>query len=122
MSSVIATVGWNDGSLSSALFYSPFYLSIDSNGNVYFVDRGNQVIKQINFNTSSVITIAGNGNVNFLDGIGSSASFNYPTSVYVNAAGSIMYVADYGSSLIRQISCSAGMFHSFTTYYDLTCI
>ena len=62
----------------------------------------------MNFNTNKVITIAGSGDANNLDGIGSVASFNAPNSVYVNPSGSIMYVADTFNNLIRKISCSTG--------------
>ena len=103
--------GWNDGIINDALFDMPFCLSIDSIGNIYIADFANNVVRQIsqNLQSSSVTTIAGNGDINSYDGIGSAASFQGPTAVYVNPTASIMYVADYSNNLIRQISCTSGM-------------
>ena len=106
---IIGTPGWNDGNLNTVLFSIPYYLSIDSMNNVYLADIGNSIVRQINFNTNTIITIAGYGGQIFTDGIGSIAGFDYPTHVYVNPAGTIMYVTDYDNNRIRQISCSTGM-------------
>ena len=73
-------------------------------------DYYNNVIRQINFNTNTVVTIAGSGSASYGDGAGNIASLSGPTSVYVNDAGSIMYVADADNKRIRQISCTSGIY------------
>ena len=95
--------------MNTAQFNTPTYLSIDSNGNVYFVEQYDFVIRQINFKNNSVISIAGSGGTGSTDGIGSLANFNAPFSVYINKAGSRIYVADKNNNLIRQIYCTGGI-------------
>jgi sugar lactone lactonase YvrE len=104
------TFGWIDGDLTStATFHTPWYLSIDSIGNLYVPESGSNVIRKINFDTNTVITIAGNGNGGLIDGRGSQAGFSTPISVYVNFDGSIIYVADSVDHTIRQVSCFTGI-------------
>ena len=59
-------------------------------GNLYVADRGYSLIRQINFNKNTVITMAGSGIAGYVNGIGSSANFNSPISIYVNPTGSII--------------------------------
>ena len=56
------------------------------------------------------MTIAGSGSESYGDGAGNIASFKQPTSVYINDAGSFMYVNDYYNNRIRQIYCSSGIY------------
>jgi sugar lactone lactonase YvrE len=53
-----------------------------------------------------VSTMAGSGSAGSADGIGSAASFNYPTGVAVNAGGTEVYIADLENHTIRKISAS----------------
>jgi sugar lactone lactonase YvrE len=52
-----------------------------------------------------VTTYAGNGDQGFANGPATSASFNSPKGIAVDASGNV-YVADTGNNLIRQISLS----------------
>ena len=49
------------------------------------------------------MTLAGSGFAGHADGIGSAASFNYPTGVSVDSNG-LVFVAESGNSMIRKIS------------------
>ena len=68
----------------------------------------NHLIRQINFTTNTIVTIAGDVNGGYVDGIGIFAAFTGPSHVYVNPSGTMMYVADHTNNFIRQISCLSG--------------
>ena len=95
--------GSSDGSGSAASFEIPFGVAVDSAGNVYVGDTGNNEIRKIT-STGAVSTLAGSANqAGSSDGDGSAASFNLPTGVAVDSAGNV-YVADWGNNDIRKIT------------------
>ncbi len=93
--------GSTDGSGSSASFSFPDDVAVDTSGNVYVVDMNNKIRKISPIGTVS--TLAGSGKQGSADGIGSSATFNFPEGVAVDASGNV-YVADKNNHKIRKIS------------------
>ncbi|MBK9502396.1 MAG: hypothetical protein IPO06_24045 [Leptospiraceae bacterium] len=91
-----------DGTGTSATFYSPQGIAVDSNGNLYIGDLFNNKIRKI---TSSgvVTTLAGSGSQGSSDGLGTSASFYYPYNIVIDSNG-FLYVADDGNHKIRKIT------------------
>src|SRR5580692_6749734 len=75
--------GTNDGTRSSALFFTPSGITVDGTGaNLYVADYGNDLIRRVTYNSSgsnwSVVTIAGkplpySGDDYDLDGTGNLA-------------------------------------------------
>ncbi|HXB39478.1 MAG TPA: T9SS type A sorting domain-containing protein [Bacteroidia bacterium] len=97
--------GDNGPAISAKLAY-PVSMSIDANGNLYFADEVNSVIRKIN--TSGIITtIAGTGAIGFSgdNGPATSAVLNYPWDAVADAAGNV-YIADWQNSRIRKINTS----------------
>ena len=81
--------GSNDGVGSNARFNSPKAVAVDRNGNVYVADTGNHTIRKI---TSSgvVTTVAGQaGKKGSADGDVSSALFDSPDNLAVDASGNV---------------------------------
>jgi sugar lactone lactonase YvrE len=94
--------GFNDGALNQARFADPFGIVVDSKGNVYVSDAGeNNRIRKITPD-GIVATIAG-GEEGFQDGQGASARFNTPSALALDAQDNL-YVADTGNNAIRKVT------------------
>ena len=95
--------GYVDGPATQARFSHPSGIAIGPDGTLYVADDDNQVVRQIT-PAGLVTTLAGTpGKKGFADGPATTARFHAPTSVAVDASGTV-YVADYINSVIRQIS------------------
>jgi sugar lactone lactonase YvrE len=95
------TAGNADGQGTAAQFKTPTSLSVDSFGNIYVADNGNQRIRKIT-PSGTVTTLAGSGNKGADDGYGTAASFKAPWGIAVDATGAC-YVADQENQKIRKI-------------------
>jgi streptogramin lyase len=109
--------GFVDGIGKTARFFSPTAIAIDSEGNLYVADNGNQSIRKVT--PSGVVTTLAGGSrgkpyfvngreysiavAGWNDGKGSLAQFNNPRGIAVDHLKQV-YVADSGSNLIRKIS------------------
>ena len=89
------------GPATSAELNYPGGLVVDQNGDLYFGDPNNNRVRKISNGTIS--TVAGTGVAGFADGSPTTAEFNQPFGIAVDAAGDI-YVADITNDRIREIS------------------
>ena len=73
-------------------------------------DSGNHCIRIISLSHKdhSVATLAGSGTSGAQDGIGTSASFNRPTGIALDPAGTLLVVADSGNHRLRVLDLSNG--------------
>ncbi|MHB8522477.1 MAG: NHL repeat-containing protein, partial [Limisphaerales bacterium] len=95
--------GSADGTGSTAWFYQPAGVAVDSAGNVYVADTWNHTIRKVT-PAGVVSTLAGlAGGIGSADGTGSAARFNFPFGVAVDKATNV-YVADYGNHTIRKVT------------------
>jgi hypothetical protein len=99
-SGVVSTVagspgndGFQDGTGQGALFSNPSGVTVDSLGNIYVADTGNNAVRKITPG-GAVSTI------NF--------TFNSPEGVAAGANGSV-YVSDTGNHVIRMVSASGAV-------------
>lgn len=107
------TAGFEDGYRTSAMFLIPGKTAMDSAGNMYVADIGNNAVRKID-GSGYVSTCAGGGPeaASHIDAQGSGASFSRPTSVVFNASDNMIYVADSHNNCIRKIDSSGNV----TTY------
>jgi sugar lactone lactonase YvrE len=94
--------GFADGPGNNAEFNGPYSMVVDSRGNLYVADTGNNRIRKIT-PSGLVSTIAGNGMAGYSDGPLTQASFHTPTGVAIDSKGNL-YVADYANFRIRKIT------------------
>lgn len=94
--------GFADDGQASAAFNTPSGLALDSDGNLYVADTGNNRIRKVT-PQGKVTTIAGDGTAGFLDGPAAQARFNGPIGVAVDEHGNV-FVADTYNDRIRKIS------------------
>jgi sugar lactone lactonase YvrE len=98
--------GSADGTNSSARFSNPAGVAVDTNGNIYVADWGNNTIREVSMVGTNwvVTTLAGlAGHPGYRNGPGSVAWFNQPNGVAVDSAGNL-YVADSENDVIRKMN------------------
>ncbi|HEX3187048.1 MAG TPA: NHL repeat-containing protein [Pyrinomonadaceae bacterium] len=94
--------GFADGTGAQASFNTPSGLAIDSEGNLYVADTGNNRIRKVT-PQGVVTTLAGDATAGHVDGAAAQARFNGPIGVAVDSDGNV-YVADTYNDRIRKIS------------------
>ena len=103
LAGTVGSFGAVNATGTSASFYFPAGVAVDSSGNVYVADENNHLIRKIT-SGGVVTTLAGTaGSFGAVNATGTSASFYYPTGVAVDNYGTV-YVADHTNYLIRQIT------------------
>ena len=98
--------GSTDGTGTSASFDGPSGIATDGT-NLYVMELGGHLLRQIIISTGVVTTTAGDGTNGSSNGTGTSASFN--NSYDITTDGTNLYVADTFNRLIRQIVISTGV-------------
>ena len=94
-----STQGYTDGKITTAKFFLPFGVAIDTDGNVYVIDK--HKIRKITPNRE-VSTLAGSTE-GFLDDLGINAQFNEPKGLAIDSENNI-YIADTFNHKIRKIT------------------
>jgi len=99
------TASWSgDGGLAtSASLNNPYSVAVDTAGNLYIAEQGNNDIRKVSAN-GIITTIAGSGTATYSGdgGLAILASINAPTGVAVDKVGNI-YIADNGNNRVRKV-------------------
>ncbi len=105
----IAGYGGNNGLATAAELSSPRGIALDSAGNLYIADCGNNVIREVVKSTGDIITVAGNGIAGYTgdNGHAAAAELNSPIGLAFDLAGDL-YIADYENNVIREVVKATG--------------
>ena len=95
--------GSADGAASDARFQSPGGIAVDTSGNVYVADTGNNTIRRSRAAARSAPWPGWRASRAATDGSGNAARFLAPLGIAVDRAGNI-YVAEFASDIIRKIT------------------
>lgn len=101
-SGVTSPAGYANGTLSAARFNWPMTLVFDGSGNLVVADTYNNSIREITSGTVSTIAGTGASSGSLVNGSPSSANFDYPDGVALDASGDI-YVGDQLDNVVRVI-------------------
>lgn len=98
------------GAASSAKINDPYGMCLDTAGNLYFADNGNNVVRKISKATGNISTVAGSGLSGYSGNGGAAtlATLNYPVGVYVDAGGNV-FIAEASNHVIRKVSGATGL-------------
>jgi len=101
---------------SMATFTNPTDMVMDTLGNMYVSDAGNNLIRKIApyvslapqaVTTYAGVVYSGSSTLTYVDGAVASARFNYPSALAIDNFGNI-YVSDTKNNCIRKINVSSG--------------
>ncbi|MCH8344857.1 MAG: hypothetical protein IH983_12835 [Planctomycetes bacterium] len=97
------------GPAISGLVNSPGGLAVAANGDVYFADRLNAVVRMVDSAFEDISTVAGGGSLVTGDGnLATAAWLDTPNDVAVDASGNI-YIADTTKHRIRKVTFATGV-------------
>ena len=102
----------NGTAAASTLTFEPFGAAVDANGNLYYSDSQNCVVREI---VGGVVqTVAGNGNCNFSGdgGPATSATLNFPQGIALDSLGNL-FIADAGNFVVRRVVLSTGIISTY---------
>ena len=85
----------------AAAFSAPKGVALDSQGNIYVTDSGNNRIREIS--AAGVVTTYAGATPGFVDDVGVAALFNNPAAIVIDSKGNI-YVGDLNNHAIRKIT------------------
>jgi len=104
--------GDGSGALSANLL-RPSSVALDSSGNIYIADSGNNVIRKVTVSTGTISTYAGDFNTPGYTGDGGPATkvgvgMSDPVAIALDSAGNL-YIADTNNNVIRKVTASTGI-------------
>lgn len=95
------------GSALLADFKYPTQAVVDSSGNIYIADYGNNRIQKVTASTGLMSTYAGTGTAGSggVPGVATSAGLSSPYSLAIDGANNL-YISDYGNNRILKVNTS----------------
>jgi len=97
------------GSATSAQLSGPRGVAVDTAGNIYIADTGNNKIREVSVTTLIISTVAGNGTAGDTGDTGKAtlAEVNAPANLAIDYSGNI-YLSDTNDGVVREVTKSTG--------------
>ena len=117
----VAGYSGDGGSPTNAQLSLPAGVAVDRAGDVFIADTGNDRIREVNYATGLINTVAGNGTAGYSGDGGSptAAQLRSPGGVAVDATGDI-FIADTGNNVVREVEGQSGTVSLASTAVSLT--
>ncbi|MGE3536803.1 MAG: hypothetical protein AB7N91_05105 [Candidatus Tectimicrobiota bacterium] len=102
------------GPATQATLNQPYSLQVDTQGDLYVVDRLNAAIRKIEARTGIITTVAGTGEPGFSGdgGPGTRAQLREPNDCFLDGRGGLL-IADVQDQRIRRLNLHTGLISTF---------
>ncbi len=122
VSGMITTVAGNgtagnngdNGPAIAAMLTNPTGVAVDSAGNFYIADVGNNRVRRVDAATQNITPFAGTGTPGFLGDGGQAANalLSGPQNVALDSSGNL-FIADDGNGALRRVDAATGIITTF---------
>jgi streptogramin lyase len=104
----------DDGPPRAAQLNEPYEVRFDREGNIYWVEMRNHIVRRLSVRDQIVSTVAGSGEQGFTGdgGPANRAKLNQPHSIQLDAQGNL-YICDIGNHRIRKVETRSGIIRTF---------
>jgi hypothetical protein len=95
----------NGGPAIKAELHDPCSVAVDSSGDMFIADSGNNVVREVIQPTGKILTVAGTGIMGYSGngGKATNAKLDFPAGVAVDSSGDL-FIADTGNSVVREVN------------------
>ncbi|MCA9067579.1 MAG: hypothetical protein KDA84_01565 [Planctomycetaceae bacterium] len=102
------------GPATSAQLNEPYEIRFDKNGNMFFVEMQNNLVRRVDAETAIISTVAGTGQKGFSGdgGPATKATMNRPHSIALDNSGHL-YICDIGNHRVRRVTLKTGLIETF---------
>lgn len=102
------------GPAAKAKLNEPYEVRFDAEGNMFFVEMKNHLVRRVDAKTGTISTVAGTGEVGFAGdgGPATKAKFNQPHSIALDGQGRL-FIADILNHRIRVVDLKSGIVETF---------
>jgi hypothetical protein len=97
--------GSSDGVGTLAGFATPMYVTFAADNSFVLISDAHR-IRTLDLSAMAVTTVAGTGSPGAQNGVGISASFNFPMGIVLTADKSVAFVSDLSNGLVRKVVLS----------------
>ena len=98
-----------------AELFEPYEVRFHPNGDLYWVEMQNHIVRKLDARTNLVSTVAGTGEKGFSGDGGKAidAKMNRPHSIQFNQSGDSLFVCDIGNQRVRRIDLNSGLIETW---------
>ena len=103
------------GPATAAQLNEPYEVRFDGEGDLYFVEMQNHLVRRVDRRTGVISTVAGGGKPGFSGdgGPATQARFSSPHAIQFDPAKQDLYVCDIGNHRVRRIELKTGTITTF---------